>query len=154
MQTGDYVYADALCKAPCSAIVPIGGGPYQIEGVAQVPSARLELFPSNRGLDVRAHFGSGPAYVVGAVLTILGATYTMLGTGLLTTWAAMGEPPVVNHTPGVFLPVGVTFALVGLHMLGVGLPLFLTQGTNVEVVEWSEPKQASHAHWTAQGFAF
>jgi hypothetical protein len=160
---GDFTYPEAICKAPCTATVPIAGNPYRIAGIAQVPSGKLELFPSPRGIDVRVHFGSGPAYVIGVVFTALGLAFTASGAGMVAAWAALGEPSLaVKNSPGELRPIGTTFALIGLPYLAIGLPFFLTQGTRVEVVERPHPhgpdesKETRHPRvaWGAQGITF
>jgi hypothetical protein len=156
-QAESWVYPGAVCRAPCSARVSIIDNPYRLAAVFQAPSGRLDLFPSSRGLDIRVHFGSLPGYIFGTVFTALGAVFTAAGAASLATWAALGEPSsTANNTPGALRPVGTAFVLIGLPSLAIGLPLFLTQRTTVEVVERSETKEArsSPVRWNGQGFSF
>jgi hypothetical protein len=152
-----YAYPNAICRAPCSARVPIGDNPYRLATKFEVASRRFDLFPSTRGLDIPCALWLPCWLLPRRRLHARGATFTLTGATMLATWAALGEPTAAaNNAQGTLRPVGTAVILIGLPSLAIGLPLFLTQRTKVDVVERSGAKEAGRplVRWSGQGFSF
>lgn len=131
---GDFDYSGSLCIAPCTVHVHRLKSPYRIVGPKIAPSSPFML-PSGEHLNLRVHTGAWPGFVVGMVLTIMGAAWLGVGSTELIAYAALGEPPVVNHTVGVFLPIGIVSLSLGATLFAVGLPLWLLNKTRVRITQ-------------------
>jgi hypothetical protein len=82
-----------------------------------VPSRLFDLpfFPN--GVDVHVRAGSLVGYIFGLAFAVEGLTFTGIGGAALTAYEALGQPRVVNNTPGALLPVGLAFfSIVSVRM--------------------------------------
>jgi hypothetical protein len=118
------------CAAPCDITVSAIDGPYQAVGFLLVPSDAFGLSPQAKRIDIHIHAGYALPHLAGILLTIAGGTCTAIGAGagLLEVSAPTAAGDGRLRTAGVFLAVGIP-------LLALGLPLWLTQRTRVDIVE-------------------
>lgn len=128
-------FAPGVCAVPCSTQIAVSEGPYRVVGPDMAPSQPFDLAAISNGLDVHVHAGSWPGYVIGRVSEILGTVFAVTGAVELVAWEAVGHPRVVNHTAGVLLPSGISFAALGGVLLAIGIPLFSASQTRVDLSE-------------------
>jgi hypothetical protein len=146
---GDFDYSQRLCTAPCSVTVSGSEGPYRIVGPHIAASTAFDL-PASPRVDLRVRAGSWGGLAVGVTFTSLGAGFAAAGGAELLIWTALGQPPVLNHTPGVLLPQGIVFLSLGVLFLTIGIPVWLTSRTHVDMT----PSRTSRLVLRPDGFAF
>jgi len=129
-------YSGGVCTAPCSATVAISRGPYSVVGHDVAPAERFALHLAPSGLDVDVHAGSWGGYVVGLAFSTIGLVFAGLGGAELGVWGATGAPPMSSQSVGsFFLLQGSIFLGVGLPLAAIGLPLWLSNRTQVDISE-------------------
>jgi hypothetical protein len=122
---GGYYSVTRVCGAPCGVSVPDDGSTYRLLGPGLTPSAAFTLPSGAPHVDVDVRRGAWARYASGLVLTIIGGAYTSTGAGFVLARDAGGPPPL--------MPVGTVFLAVGATALAVGLPLWLTGRTHIDV---------------------
>jgi hypothetical protein len=150
----DYNYAAAVCTAPCSATVSLSDNPYRVVGRTMLASTLFNLRFASNGVDVYVRAGSIAGYVVGLVLSLDGVTFASIGAASMLVWEALGQPRVVNNTPGALLPIGGVFLGIGVVLAAVGIPLWLANHTQVDVSEHRAATASKRFELTPGGLVF
>lgn len=150
----DFNYAAGVCTAPCSATIALSDNPYRVVGHDVASSRPFNLPFTANGLDLHVRAGSWAGFVVGATFTILGIAFAATGGTELLVWDALGQPPVVNHTPGALLPNGIAFLSIGAVFAAVGIPLWLTNRASVDITQHRAVTGRSAIKLTPTGLAF
>jgi hypothetical protein len=128
-------YAAGVCTAPCSATVALSENPYRVVGPYRIPSNLFDLPFTPSGLDVHVRAGSPASYIVGLVLAVDGVAFAAAGGAMLLVYEALGQPQVVNHSPGAILPTGLLFFGLGVVFAGIGIPLWEANRTQIDISE-------------------
>jgi hypothetical protein len=88
-----------VCTAPCTARIALSDNPYRVVGRAMIPSSPFNLPFSPTGVDVHVRAGSLVG-ILGLAFAVDGVTFTGIGGAALIAYEALGQPRVVNNTPG------------------------------------------------------
>jgi hypothetical protein len=119
------------------------------------PSRAFNVRFAPSGLDVRVRAGSWGGYVAGVALTAIGASFIAIGSTELLVWEALGEPPVVNRTsPGNLLPGGIVGLGLGVVFAAIGIPLFVTNQTRLDISEHRSAMSPNRLELTPNGVVF
>jgi hypothetical protein len=119
-----------------------------------LPSTLFNLRFASNGVDVYVRAGSIAGYVVGLVLSLDGVTFASIGAASMLVWEALGQPRVVNNTPGALLPIGGVFLGIGVVLAAVGIPLWLANHTQVDVSEHRAATASKRFELTPGGLVF
>jgi hypothetical protein len=119
-----------------------------------IPSNPFNLLFTPSGLDVRVRAGSPASYIVGLALAVDGVTFAAAGGTMLLVYEALGQPQVVNHSPGAILPTGLLFLGLGVVLAGVGIPLWEANRTQIDISEHRTARAAIGVELIPDGIAF
>jgi hypothetical protein len=108
-----------VCAAPCTAVVP-RDGTYRVVGDDMPPSSPFRL-PEGEEVLLKVHRGNPGAHDGGALFLVLGGITALIGTMLL-----VGNADKSRELAGVITLAG------GGAMMGLGLPMLLSNGTTIE----------------------
>jgi hypothetical protein len=133
---GGYYSVTRVCGAPCGVGVPDDGSTYRVLGPGLTPSAAFTLPSGAPRVDVDVRRGSWGRHAAGLVLTVIGGAYTSTGAGFVIARDAGAPAPL--------MPIGTVFLAVGATALAVGLPLWLTGRTHIDV----RPGGKSESAWS------
>jgi hypothetical protein len=109
--------------------VPDDGSTYRVVGIGFTPSPPFSLPSGATDVTVHARPGRWRRFATGLTLTIMGGSYAPLG----GVFAAMGVAEDGKPESKAILPVGVGFLVGGVALLGIGLPLLLSNRTELEI---------------------
>jgi hypothetical protein len=139
--------AERVCRLPCKATLPGDGATYRVVGMGLTPSPPFTLPTDATDVTVHARPGRWRRFATGLTLTIMGGTYAPLG----GVFAAMGVAEEGRPDTKAILPVGVGFLIGGVALLGVGLPILLSNRTEVDI---DSRRVTSGVHLVPGGLVF
>ena len=144
--TGTSTEWQTVCRVPCDA--PIDPrGTFRIGGLDVTPSSAFTMPSKTTAVAIDVHAGSSTQRTAGVVTGSLGLGAMLLGTGFLVAGSNM-EPPTSGPLAGPFFAesnaeqasraaglrtAGWTTLAVGVVSLVVGIALYASSGTTVDV---------------------
>lgn len=129
---------ELVCTAPCDSWVDgRKGQQFVISGDGVADSETFRLHQREGDLTIQVDPGSAAALSWGVLATSTGIAGAVTGPVFLILGATIGQPdPDVEYdtdTSGIWYGVGAPFAILGVLGLAVGLPLWATSGTDIEM---------------------
>lgn len=120
-----------VCAAPCDTLVPQSSDSFYIGGVDVTPSIAFSLADYRPGVTLKVKAGNSAARTWGSVMLISGISLSVAGG--LTTALGVALPSYDIAGPNMMLTMGLVSLGIGVVLAAIGIPVFRSGATNVDV---------------------